>query len=86
MKSFNEHLSQVDESAGKIISITAVSTILLRIKSIENQIKSTDDLSNQNKLLSEQMKLNSYLTAFQLALSSKDRVLLQKLNRSFKSK
>jgi len=56
-----------------------VGSLVLRIKNLSRQIENETDPVKQNKLISKQNKLLSYITGLGIAASSSDRTLLNKL-------
>lgn len=86
MKTFSNFDTDISEQTSLALSVGTISTILSKLKIIEGKVRSSENHSEQNALLSEQNKLLGYLTAFQIALASSDRKLLQKLNSMIKTK
>lgn len=62
-----------------------VSTLVLRINNLEKQIEKDKDPINQNKLISKQNKLQSYISGLGIGVGTEDKVLLQRL-KNFKTK
>ena len=63
----------------------SVGTLVLRINNLTKQIKKEEDPIKQNKLISQQNKLLSYISGLGIGVGTEDKVLLQRL-KSFKSK
>lgn len=57
----------------------AVGISVLKVRSLEGQIKTENDPIKQNELISKQNTLLSYITGLGIAVSSTDEKLLQKL-------
>lgn len=57
----------------------AVGISVLKVRSLEGQIKTEEDPVKQNELISKQNTLLSYITGLGIAVSSTDEKLLQKL-------
>ena len=62
-----------------------VGTLVLRINNLTKQIEQEEDPIKQNKLISQQNKLLSYISGLGIGVGTEDKVLLQRL-KSFKSK
>ena len=62
-----------------------VGTLVLRINNLTKQIEKEEDSIKQNKLISQQNKLLSYISGLGIGVGTEDKVLLQRL-KSFKSK
>lgn len=62
-----------------------VGTLVLRINNLTKQIETEEDPIKQNKLISQQNKLLSYISGLGIGIGTEDKVLLQRL-KSFKSK
>ena len=62
-----------------------VGTLVLRINNLTKQIEIEEDPIKQNKLISQQNKLLSYISGLGIGVGTEDKVLLQRL-KSFKSK
>ena len=56
-----------------------VGGIILKVRNLQQQIDSESDVSKQNKLLSQQLNLISYIGGLGIAVGSKDRTLLNRL-------
>jgi hypothetical protein len=63
----------------------SVGTLVLRINNLAKQIEKEKDPINQNKLISQQNKLQSYISGLGIGVGTEDKILLQKL-KSFKIK
>jgi len=59
-----------------------VGGIVLRIKNLQNKIDSEEDPVKQNKLISQQNTLLSYIGGLGIGVGSTDHVLLKKLKGS----
>ena len=53
--------------------------LVLKVKNLEMQINSTSDTEEQNKLISKQNVLLSYISGLSVAVSSTDKALLKRL-------
>ena len=62
-----------------------VGTLVLKINNLTKQIENEEDPTKQNKLISQQNKLLSYISGLGIGVGTDDKVLLQRL-KSFKSK
>ena len=58
-----------------------VGSLVLRIRYLSNQIQNEDDPVKQNKLISKQNKLLSYISGLGIGVGSSDTVLLKKLRQ-----
>ena len=56
-----------------------VGGIVIKIKNLQTQIENESDVVKQNKLISQQNTLISYISGLGVGVSSTDNVLLQKL-------
>ena len=56
-----------------------VGGLVLKIKNLESQIQSETDIKKQNKLLSKQNSLISYISGLGVGVSSTDPILLKRL-------
>ena len=56
-----------------------VGAMVLRIKNLEGKIKSEKDVQQQNKLISQQNSLISYIGGLGIAVSSSDKVLMNRM-------
>jgi len=62
-----------------------VGTLVLKINNLNKQIENEEDPIKQNKLISQQNKLLSYISGLGIGVGTEDKVLLQRL-KSFESK
>ena len=62
-----------------------VGTLVVKINNLTKQIDKEEDQIKQNKLISQQNKLLSYISGLWIGVGTEDKVLLQRL-KSFKSK
>ena len=62
-----------------------VGALVLRINNLTKQIEREEDPIKQNKLISQQNKLLSYMSGLGIGVGTEDKGLLQRL-KSFKSK
>ena len=62
-----------------------VGTLVLKINNLTKQIEKEEDQIKQNKLISQQNRLLSYILGLGIGVGTEDKVLLQRL-KSFKSK
>jgi len=58
-----------------------VGSLVLRVRNLSNQIQNEDDPVKQNKLISKQNKLLSYISGLGIGVGSSDTVLLKKLRQ-----
>jgi hypothetical protein len=75
MKSFKTYINE-----GKYpiwVRVTAGS-LVLRIRKLSHQIENEEDPVLQNKLISQQNKLLSYINGLGIGISSSDSILLKK--------
>ena len=56
-----------------------VGAMVLRIKNLEGQIKREKDVQLQNKLISQQNSVISYISGLGIAVSSNDKVLMNRM-------
>lgn len=75
MLSFKEYLL-LEEKYPSWVKPTVL-LLMIKIKKIENLIKNESDVSKKMDLLSNQMKLNSYLTSLEIASEIKDKSLVK---------
>jgi len=78
LKETNEFF-QLNEGKYPMWVRLVVGGMVLKIKNLENQIQSSDDVKIQNKLLSKQMSLVSYISGLGVGVSSTDPILLKRL-------
>jgi len=64
----------------------SVGGIVMKIKSLQTQIENESDVVKQNKLISHQNTLLSYISGLGVGIGSTDRVLLQKLKGKLSGK
>ena len=58
-----------------------VGSLVLRIRNLSYRIETEDDPIKQNKLISQQNKLISYINGLGVGISSSDTVLLRRLKK-----
>lgn len=75
MKTFREWV--VTESRSPTWVKVVVGGLILQLRGLSQQIQQTTDVSQQNKLLSKQLNLLSYITGMGIGFSSKDKRLQQ---------
>jgi hypothetical protein len=75
MKSFKTY---INEGKYPIWVRVTVGSLVLRIKKLSHQIENEEDPVLQNKLISQQNKLLSYINGLGIGISSSDSVLLKK--------
>lgn len=63
----------------------SVGTLVLRINNLTKQIEKEKNPVIQNKLISQQNKLQSYISGLGIGVGTEDKILLQKL-KSFQIK
>ena len=56
-----------------------VGGIVVKIRSLQNQIRSEDDIKKKLSLISQQNVLLSYISGLSVAVNSRDQKLLQKI-------
>lgn len=78
-KSFYREVDTITEGKYPMWVRGAVGISVLKVRSLEGQIKTEDDPVKQNELISKQNTLLSYITGLGIAVSSTDEKLLQKL-------
>ena len=81
MKRFKNFLKENHLSEGKYpmwLRVT-VGGLVIKIKNLSNQIQNEKDPQKQNKLISQQNNLISYISGLGIGVGSTDRTLLQKL-------
>ena len=59
-------------------SKVVVGGIVVKIRSLQNQIRSEDDIKKKLSLISQQNVLLSYISGLSVAVNSRDQKLLQK--------
>ena len=75
MKRFKAYIA---ESKYPVWVRVTVGTLVLRIRRLSALIQKEDDPVTQNKLISQQNKLLSYISGLSVGLSSSDAVLIKK--------
>ena len=60
-------------------SKVVVGGIVVKIRSLQNQIRSEDDIKKTLSLISQQNVLLSYISGLSVAVNSRDQKLLQKI-------
>ena len=75
MKSFKTY---INEGKYPIWVRVTVGSLVLRIKKLSHQIENEEDPVRQNRLMSQQNKLLSYITGLGIGISSSDSILLKK--------
>jgi len=81
MKSFKSFVRDENLNEGKYpfwLRFT-VGGIVVKIKNLQNKIDSEEDPVKQNKLISQQNTLLSYISGLGIGVGSTDRVFLNKL-------
>ena len=76
MKSFKAF---INEGKYPIWVRVTVGSLVLRIRKLALQIENEEDPARQNKLISQQNKLLSYINGLGIGVSSSDKVLLKRL-------
>ena len=79
MLSFKNHLllnniRNLNESSMWLKTVTG--GIILKIRSLDTQIQVSDDANEQNRLISQQNKLLSYISGLGIAFSSDNKQLI----------
>jgi hypothetical protein len=75
MKSFKTY---INEGKYPIWVRVTVGLLVLRIRNLSHQIEHEEDPVRQNRLMSQQNKLLSYITGLGIGISSSDSILLKK--------
>ena len=75
MKSFKTY---INEGKYPIWVRVTVGSLVVRIRNLSHQIEHEEDPVRQNKLISQQNKLLSYITGLGIGISSSGSVLLKK--------
>tara|TARA_E500000178_G_scaffold284138_1_gene285189 strand:+ start:16 stop:258 length:243 start_codon:yes stop_codon:yes gene_type:complete len=75
MKSFKTY---INEGKYPIWVRVTVGSLVLRIRKLSHQIENEEDPVLQNKLMSQQNKLLSYIAGLGIGISSSDSILLKK--------
>ena len=76
MKSFKTY---INEGKYPIWVRVTVGSLVLRIRKLALKIENEEDPVRQNKLISQQNKLLSYINGLGIGVSSSDKVLLKRL-------
>jgi hypothetical protein len=76
MKSFKTY---INEGKYPIWVRVTVGSLVLRIRKLALKIENEEDPVRQNKLISKQNKLLSYINGLGIGISSSDKVLLKRL-------
>jgi len=79
MKKFKDFRHDLNEGKFPLWVRLTVGSIVLKVQSLDRQIQKEDDPVEQNKLISQQNKLKSYITGLSVGIGSTDRVLLQRI-------
>ena len=75
MKSFKTY---INEGKYPIWVRVTVGSLILRIRKLSQEIENEEDPVRQNRLMSQQNKLLSYIAGLGIGISSSDSVLLKK--------
>lgn len=75
MKSFKTY---INEGKYPIWVRVTVGSLVLRIRNLSHQIENEEDPVRQNRLMSQQNKLLSYIAGLGIGISSSDSILLKK--------
>ena len=73
------HFFELNEGKYPLWVRLVVGGLVLKIKNLESQIQSETDIKKQNKLLSKQNSLISYISGLGVGVSSTDPILLKRL-------
>ena len=65
---------------------TVIGGIVIKIRSLDTQIQVSDDANEQNRLLSQQNKLLSYISGLGIAFSSNNKQLINYMKSMGKRK
>jgi len=71
----------VNEGKYPIWVRVAVGSLLLKVRNLSNKIQNEDDPIEQNKLISQQNNLISYISGLGIGVGTSDTVLLRKMKR-----
>ena len=82
MISFRQYTQIVEGKYPMWLRVT-VGGLVMRIKNLSNQIQNEKDPNKQNKLISQQNTLISYISGLGIGVGSTDNVLLKKIKGSF---
>ena len=75
MKSFKTY---INEGKYPIWVRVTVGSLILRIRKLSQEIENEEDPVRQNRLMSQQNKLLSYIAGLGIGISSSDSILLKK--------
>ena len=78
MISFRQYTQIVEGKYPMWLRVT-VGGLVMRIKNLSNQIQNEKDPNKQNKLISQQNTLISYISGLGIGVGSTDNVLLKKI-------
>ena len=78
MISFRQYTQIVEGKYPLWLRVT-VGGLVMRIKNLSNQIQNEKDPNKQNKLISQQNTLISYISGLGIGVGSTDNVLLKKI-------
>jgi hypothetical protein len=78
MVGFKEYL---DEGQYPIWLKVTVGGMVMKIKNLDNMIKSENDINKKLNLLSNQNTLLSYISGLSIAVGSNDKVLMNRLKK-----
>ena len=81
MISFRQYTQIVEGKYPMWLRVT-VGGLVIKIRNLSNQIQNEKDPQKQNKLISQQNNLISYISGLGIGVGSTDRVLLNKLKGS----
>ena len=81
MISFRQYTQIVEGKYPMWLRVT-VGGLVMRIKNLSNQIQNEKDPNKQNKLISQQNTLISYISGLGIGVGSTDNVLLKRLKGS----
>ena len=81
MISFRQYTQIVEGKYPMWLRVT-VGGLVMRIKNLSNQIQNEKDPQKQNKLISQQNNLISYISGLGIGVGSTDNVLLKKIRSS----
>ena len=73
------HFFELNEGKYPLWVRLVVGGLVLKIKNLETQIQNETDIKKQNKLLSKQNSLISYISGLGVGVSSTDPILLKRL-------
>ena len=81
MISFRQYTQIVEGKYPMWLRVT-VGGLVMRIKNLSNQIQNEKDPQKQNKLISQQNNLLSYISGLGIGVGSTDNVLLKRIKNS----